>query len=58
VFFPDGRPDPLPGSIVIVPERDPNDRRDYVQLANALMPIISTLTSVAIIIITTRSGNP
>jgi len=57
VFFPDGRPDPLPGSIVIVPERDPNDRRDYVQLANALMPIISTLTSVAIVIITTRSGN-
>jgi hypothetical protein len=53
-LFPDGHPVPLPGSVVEVPEEDLADRLNYAQLLGALAPIISTLASVAIVIITAR----
>lgn len=44
-LLPDGVPKPLPGAIVIVPERDPLDRTNYVQVLAALAPILASLAT-------------
>jgi protein involved in polysaccharide export with SLBB domain len=45
-------PEPRPGSVVVVPERDPNDRRDYNQMVASVAQVLASL--VAIIAIATR----
>jgi protein involved in polysaccharide export with SLBB domain len=52
VFLPDGAPRPRPGSTVVVPERDPNDRRDYVQAIGSIAQVLASL--VAIVVVITR----
>jgi protein involved in polysaccharide export with SLBB domain len=52
LLLPSTNPQPRPGSIVTVPERDPADRVDYVALAGAITSILAS--TVAIIIAITR----
>ena len=44
-YLPDRVPKPLPGSIVVVPQRDPLDRTNYVQTFTALAPILASLAT-------------
>jgi len=44
-------PRPLPGSLVVVPEEDPTDRNNWVQVFSVLSPIVASL---ATLIIATR----
>ena len=43
VMLPDGVPEPRAGAVVFVPERDPEDKRDYVAAAGAVSPSSSSL---------------
>lgn len=45
-------PQPRPGSVVTVPEKDPNDKRDYVAMAGAIASVLAS--TVAIIVAITR----
>lgn len=54
VFFPSGVPKPRPGSTVIVPERDPNDKRDYTAIVGTVAQVMASL--VAIIVLITRKA--
>jgi protein involved in polysaccharide export with SLBB domain len=50
---PFGRnPRPRPGSVVVVPEKDPNDRKDYAQIAGSVAQVLASL--IAIIAVITR----
>lgn len=51
-FLPDDVPKPQAGAVVTVPDRDPNDKRDYAAIANVVSQIVASL--VAIIAITRR----
>jgi protein involved in polysaccharide export with SLBB domain len=51
-LLPSTNPQPRPGSVVTVPEKDPNDRIDYVALAGAITSILAS--TVAIVIAITR----
>ena len=51
-FWPDAVPRPLPGSVVEVPERDAAESVNYAQMLGALAPIISSLATVAVVLIT------
>ena len=51
-FFTSSVPQPRPGSVVTVPERDPADKKDYVAIAGAVASILAS--TVAIIIAVTR----
>ena len=42
------RPKPLPGSLVVVPEIDPNQRTNWVQIASAIAPILASLATLII----------
>ena len=46
----DTRPDPLPGSRVWVPVRDPADRRDTVALVSAIAQILSSSIAIFLVI--------
>jgi len=48
--MPDGVPTPQAGSAVFVPERDPNDRRDYVAAAGSIAQILASLVAVVAIV--------
>jgi protein involved in polysaccharide export with SLBB domain len=50
-LLPDGMPEPRPGSVVMVPEKDPNDRRDYTALATAAVQVAASLVAVVALII-------
>jgi protein involved in polysaccharide export with SLBB domain len=50
-FFPDGIPKPGPGSTVFVPERDPNERRDYVQIAGAVAQVLAAMVAIVAVIV-------
>jgi len=43
-------PHPQPGGIVIVPEKDPNDHRDWAQIATAATSILGSLVAIAAIV--------
>jgi polysaccharide export outer membrane protein len=48
-MLPDGLPEPKPGSVVYVPERDPNDRGfDVIQSAGAIAQIAATLLTLVV----------
>ena len=49
-LLPDGKPKPRAGSEVVVPERDPNDRRDYVGLATASAQVLSALVAIVAVL--------
>jgi protein involved in polysaccharide export with SLBB domain len=40
------RPDPLPGSTVVVPTKDPNNRRDWVAVATVATSILGPLVTI------------
>lgn len=41
-------PKPLPGALVVVPERSPEDRVNWVQILSAVAPILASLAAVVI----------
>ena len=45
-------PEPGPGSVVFVPEKDPNDKKDYTAMAGSVAQILASL--VAIVVVVTR----
>jgi protein involved in polysaccharide export with SLBB domain len=48
---PDGIPDPMPGSVVYVPERDPNDKPfDFLTSASAIAQIGATLLTLIVVL--------
>jgi protein involved in polysaccharide export with SLBB domain len=53
-FWFDGVPTPRPGSVVIVPERDQSDHRDYTALALAAAQVAASLVAVVALIINSR----
>lgn len=48
-LVPDAVPEPRPGSVVYVPEKDPTDRRDYLATAGAVAQILASLVAVVAI---------
>ena len=44
------KPKPLPGSTVMVPTRDPSDRREWLPIATAVTSILGTLVTLAAIL--------
>jgi hypothetical protein len=50
-FLPDGMPQPLPGSLVVVPERAPEEKTNYIATMSAFAQM---LTGIIAIIITVR----
>jgi hypothetical protein len=48
LLAPSSNPEPRPGSVVTVPEKDPNDKKDYTAIAGSIASVLSA--SVAIII--------
>jgi protein involved in polysaccharide export with SLBB domain len=51
-LLPDSKPKPLPGAVVVVPERDPADKRDWAGLFGSIAQILAS--TVAIIVVATR----
>jgi polysaccharide biosynthesis/export protein len=48
-LIPDRVPEPRAGSTVAVPERDPNARRDYAQIAGSVAQIIASVVAIVAI---------
>jgi hypothetical protein len=44
------QPHPQPGSTVVVPEKDPNDKRDWLQIATATTSLLGSLVAIFAII--------
>jgi len=44
-LVPDRVPAPLPGAIVVVPERDVQERTNYAQIFTALAPILASIAT-------------
>ena len=42
-LLPDSNPDPLPGAMVFVPERDPEDKRDYIGIFGVIAQILASV---------------
>lgn len=51
-LFSDGLPKPMPGAVVLVPERDPEDRRDILPIIGGIASILGSI--VAVIAVSTR----
>lgn len=43
-------PQPQPGSTVVVPEKDPNDKRDWLQITTAFTSILGSLVAISAIV--------
>jgi polysaccharide biosynthesis/export protein len=43
-------PKPQPGSVVVVPDKDPNDKTDWVQIATAATSILGSLVAISAIV--------
>ena len=50
LLFWESKPKPLPGSTVMVPTRDPTDRREWLPIATAVTSILGTLVTLAAIL--------
>jgi protein involved in polysaccharide export with SLBB domain len=46
MWFWSSRPDPLPGSTVVVPTKDPSNRRDWVAIATVATSILGPLVTI------------
>jgi protein involved in polysaccharide export with SLBB domain len=51
-LFPDTNPRPLPGAMVFVPDRDPEDKRDYTAILGVAAQILASV--VTIVVVSTR----
>jgi hypothetical protein len=51
-LLPDSNPRPLAGAMVFVPERDPEDRRDYTAILGVAAQILASV--VTIVVVSTR----
>jgi polysaccharide export outer membrane protein len=51
-FLPDSRPDPLAGAVVVVPVKDPNEKKDWAGIAGSVAQVLASL--VAIVVVATR----
>ncbi len=51
-LFSASKPRPMPGAVVFVPERDPNDKKDWAGLLSSIAQILAS--TVAIIVVATR----
>lgn len=51
-LFGDGLPKPMPGAVVLVPERDPADQRDILPIIGGIASILGSI--VAVIAVSTR----
>ena len=49
-FLPDGKPDPLAGGSVYVPERDPADKKDWLAMTASIAQILGALATTIIVI--------
>ncbi len=49
-FFPDSKPDPLAGATVFVPERDPNDKKDWTAIFGSVTQILASLATIALVV--------
>jgi protein involved in polysaccharide export with SLBB domain len=49
-LLPSTNPQPRPGSVVTVPEKDPNDRKDYVAITGAVASVLASTTAIIIAI--------
>jgi protein involved in polysaccharide export with SLBB domain len=49
-LLPDGTPRPRPGSTIVVPERDPTERRDFVQAAGSVAQVLASLVAIIAVI--------
>ena len=49
-LIPDAEPQPQPGSIVTVPERDPNDKKDYTAMVTSVAQVTATLIGLIVLI--------
>jgi hypothetical protein len=43
-------PQPQPGSVVQVPQKDPNKRRDWIAVAQTSLSLLASLVTVAVLI--------
>jgi protein involved in polysaccharide export with SLBB domain len=50
LFLPDGAPKPRAGSTVYVPERDPNDKFDYVAFTASMAQVLTSLVAIIVVI--------
>ncbi|MEO8139551.1 MAG: SLBB domain-containing protein [Gemmatimonadota bacterium] len=50
-FLPDGKPDPLAGGSVYVPERDPADKKDWLGITASVAQIVASLATTLIVIL-------
>ena len=48
-FFPDSKPDPLAGAMVFVPEKDPEDRKDYVGIFAAVAQVLASIVAIVVV---------
>jgi polysaccharide export outer membrane protein len=50
LFIPDGKPDPLPGAVVVVPAKDPTDKKDWTAIVGSVAQVLaSTVAIVAVL---------
>jgi len=49
-LLPAQMPEPRPGSVVTVPQKDPTDRKDYVAIASAVTSILATFVTLIVLI--------
>jgi protein involved in polysaccharide export with SLBB domain len=48
LLVPSTTPEPRPGSVVTVPEKDPNDKKDYTAIAGSIASILSATVAIVI----------
>ncbi|MBK6424314.1 MAG: SLBB domain-containing protein [Gemmatimonadetes bacterium] len=53
-WLPDGVPEPLAGGSIYVPERDPNDKKDWLGFAGSVAQILASLTTVIVVVLRTK----
>jgi polysaccharide biosynthesis/export protein len=54
-LLPDDVPEPRPGARVVVPERSPDDRRDFGQLLAAFAQVAGTLTAIVAAVVALKN---
>jgi protein involved in polysaccharide export with SLBB domain len=51
-LIPDSRPDPLAGSVVVVPAKDPYEKKDWAAITGSIAQVLASI--VAIVVVATR----
>jgi len=49
-FWPDGAPKPRAGSTIYVPEKDPNDKFDYLAFTASMAQVLTSLVAIVVVI--------